>query len=78
MNKFLVGLFFLLSLNFELALVFVGAVEGGKYLNKHHPISVDWMNITIPLSVVLCCFVLYRYLVFIVKNDQKKAPDDQK
>jgi hypothetical protein len=78
MNKFLIGLFYLLSLNFELALVLVSAVQGGKYLNKSFPMSVDWMNITIPLSVLLCCFVLFRYLVFIVKSDRKKASDDQK
>jgi hypothetical protein len=75
MNRYFKGLVYLLALNFELAFLMVGGVYAGRYLNGlkiwHH----DWINITAPISLVLCCLVLYRFLVFIIKNSRKKAPD---
>jgi uncharacterized membrane protein len=76
MNRFLIGLSYLLVLNFELALFMMGGVYGGRYLNSKVPQSFNWVMITTPLSVLLCCFAIYRYLVVIVKSERKKASDD--
>lgn len=76
MNKFLIGLSYLLVLNFELALFLVGGVYAARYLNSHYKFSFDWLMVTTPLSVLLCCYVVYRYLVIIVKNERKKANHD--
>ena len=76
MNKFLIGLSYLLFLNFELALFLVGGVYASKLLNSNYKASFDWIMVTTPLSVVLCCYAVYRYLVNIVKNDRKKAKHD--
>jgi predicted RND superfamily exporter protein len=76
MNRFLIGLSYLLVLNFELALFLMGGVYASKYLNEHLQQSFDWVIVTVPISVLLCCYVVYRYLVFVVKNDRKKAKHD--
>ena len=73
MNKFLTGLSYLLVLNFELVLFMVSGLYGGKYLNQHYPIAINWIVITTPISLLLCGYLVYRYLVGIIKNDQKKA-----
>lgn len=76
MNRFLIGLSYLLFLNFELALFLMGGVYAAKFLNKEFQQSFDWMSVTVPVSVLLCCYAVYRYLVFVVKNDRKKAKHD--
>lgn len=73
MNKFLIHFSYLLVLNFELALFMAAAVYGGVYLNKEHPLGVNWLLITTPLSLVLCGYLVYRYLVRIIKIDHKKT-----
>ncbi len=73
MNKFLMGLSYLLVLNFELVLFMVAGAYAGRYLNEHAPTGVNWFVVTMPISLLLCGFLLYRYLVGIIKNDQKKA-----
>jgi hypothetical protein len=73
MNKFLIQFSYLLVLNFELVFFIVGGIFGGHYLNKHHPIGVNWMAITTPLSLLLCGYLVYRFLVKIVKNELKKT-----
>jgi hypothetical protein len=78
MNRFLLGLAYLIVLNFELALILMGGVYGGRYLNGLGLWRHDWIMITAPFSVVLCCFVVYRYLVLVIKNDRKKAVNDDK
>jgi hypothetical protein len=78
MNRFFKGLVYLLALNFELALVLVGGVYLARYLNDLKFWDRDWIMITAPLSVVLCCVIIYRYLVFIVKISREKASDDEK
>jgi predicted RND superfamily exporter protein len=54
----------------------MGGVYASKYLNEHLQQSFDWVIVTVPISVLLCCYVVYRYLVFVVKNDRKKAKHD--
>jgi len=73
MNKFLIGLSYLLVLNFELVLFMVAGLYGGRYLNQQYPMRLNWIVITTPISLLLCGFLVYRYLVGIIKNDQKKA-----
>lgn len=73
MNKFLIHFSYLLVLNFELALFMAGGIYGGVYLNKEHPLGLNWLVITTPLSLVLCGYLVYRYLVRIIKSDPKKA-----
>ncbi|MEI6397737.1 MAG: hypothetical protein WCO71_03105 [Pseudomonadota bacterium] len=76
MNRFLIGLSYLLFLNFELALFMMGGVYGGRYLNSHHALGFDWVMVTTPVSVLLCCIAIYRYLVVIVKSEREKAKHD--
>jgi hypothetical protein len=78
MNRFFKGLVYILSLNFELALLMVGGVYAARYLNRLGIWKRDWIIVTTPVSVVLCCLVLYRYLVFIVKSSGQKASSDEK
>lgn len=73
MNKFLTGLSYLLFLNFELVFFMMLGVYGGRYLNEHLARSFDWLMITVPFSVVLCCYAIFSYLVRIVKSEQEKA-----
>ena len=70
------GLSYLLVLNFELALFMIGGVYGGRYLNQAYQYGFDWLMITTPISVLLCCYAIYRYLVIIVKSERKKANHD--
>lgn len=72
MNKFLIKFTYLLVLNFELVLFMVGGIYGGIYLNKHYPLSFNWLILTTPLSLLLCIYLLYRYLVGIIKSEEKK------
>ena len=76
MNRFLIGLSYLLFLNFELAFFMMGGVYSGRYLNVHFAKGFDWVMVTTPVSLLLCCLAIYRYLVVIVKSDRKKARDD--
>jgi hypothetical protein len=73
MNKFLIKFTYLLVLNFELVLFMVGGIYGGLYLNKHYPVGINWLVLTTPLSLLLCLYLLYRYLVGIIKSEEKKA-----
>jgi hypothetical protein len=73
MNKFLIKFSYLLVLNFELVLFMVGGIYGGIYLNKHYPVGLNWLVLTTPLSLLLCLYLLYRYLVGIIKSEEKKA-----
>ena len=73
MNKFLIKFTYLLVLNFELVLFMVGGIYGGLYLNKHYPVGINWLGLTTPLSLLLCLYLLYRYLVGIIKSEEKKA-----
>lgn len=76
MNRFLTGFSYLLFLNFELAIFLIGAVQGARFLNREFNRGFDWIVITVPISLLLCGYVVYRYLVFIVKSDQKKTKAD--
>jgi hypothetical protein len=51
----------------------VGGIYGGLYLNKHYPVGINWLVLTTPLSLLLCLYLLYRYLVGIIKIEEKKA-----
>jgi hypothetical protein len=51
----------------------VGGIYGGIYLNKHYPVGYNWLVLTTPLSLLLCLYLLYRYLVGIIKSEEKKA-----
>jgi len=73
MNKFLIKFSYLLVLNFELVLFMVAGTYGGFYLNKHYPIGINWLVLTTPLSLLLCIYLIYRYLVGIIKNEEKKT-----
>lgn len=73
MNKILIKFTYLLVLNFELVLFMVGGIYGGLYLNKHYPVGINWLVLTTPLSLLLCLYLLYRYLVGIIKSEDKKA-----
>jgi|LakMenEpi03Aug12_release.lakeMendotaPanAssembly.Ray.scaffolds.fasta_scaffold22667_3 hypothetical protein len=73
MNKILIKFTYLLVLNFELVLFMVGSIYGGLYLNKHYPVGINWLVLTTPLSLLLCLYLLYRYLVGIIKSEEKKA-----
>lgn len=73
MNKFLIKFTYLLVLNFELVLFMVGGIYGGIYLNKHYPQGFNWLILTTPLSLLFCMYLLYRYLVGIIKSEEKKA-----
>ena len=73
MNKFLIKFTYLLVLNFELVIFMVGGIYGGLYLNKHYPLGINWLVLTTPLSLLLCLYLLYRYLVGIIKSEEKKA-----
>jgi hypothetical protein len=73
MNKYLIKFTYLLVLNFELVLFMVGGIYGGLYLNKHYPVGINWLVLTTPLSLLLCLYLLYRYLVGIIKIDEKNA-----
>ena len=73
MNKILIKFTYLLVLNFELVLFMVGGIYGGLYLNKHYPVGINWLVLTTPLSLLLCLYLLYRYLVGIIKSEEKKA-----
>jgi hypothetical protein len=78
MNRVFKGLVYLLALNFELAFLMVAGVYLARYLNDLRLWRHDWILVTAPLSLVLCLFVLYRYLVFIIKMSRQKAFDDEK
>lgn len=71
MNRFLIGFSYLLVVNFEMALFLISAVQGAKYLNRVKALSFDWLMVTIPISLLLCFYAIYKFLVFIVKSDQK-------
>ena len=73
MNRYLIKFTYLLVLNFELVLFMVGGIYGGLYLNKHYPVGINWLVLTTPLSLLLCLYLLYRYLVGIIKSEDKKA-----
>jgi len=73
MNRYLIKFTYLLVLNFELVLFMVGGIYGGLYLNKHYPVGINWLVLTTPLSLFLCLYLLYRYLVGIIKIEEKKA-----
>lgn len=76
MNKFLIQFSYLLVLNFELVIFMVGGMYGGFYLNKHYPIGVNWLAITTPLSLLLCGYLVFRYLVKIIRNEEKKTEQE--
>lgn len=76
MNKFLIQFSYLLVLNFELVIFMAGGMYGGFYLNKHYPIGLNWLAITTPLSLLLCGYLVFRYLVTIIKNEQKKTEQE--
>jgi hypothetical protein len=76
MNKFLMQFSYLLVLNFELVIFMVGGMYGGFYLNKHYPIGANWLVITTPLSLLLCGYLVFRYLVKIIKDEQKKTEQE--
>ena len=73
MNRYLIKFTYLLVLNFELVLFMVGGIYAGLYLNKHYPAGINWLVLTTPLSLLLCLYLLYRYLVGIIKIEEKKA-----
>jgi hypothetical protein len=73
MNRFFMGFSYLIFLNFELAFFLIGAVHLAKYLNVEYKRTFDWINVTVPFSLLLCCYAVYRFLVFVIKNDRKKA-----
>lgn len=75
MNRFLIKFSYLLVLNFELVIFMVAGTYGGFYLNKSYPIGLNWHVITTPLSLLLCMYLIYRYLVGIIKSEEKKAAD---
>ena len=75
MNRYLIKFTYLLVLNFELVLFMVGGIYGGLYLNKHYPVGINWLVLTTPLSLLLCLYLLYRYLVGIIKIEEKKAEE---
>lgn len=63
---------YLLVLSFELVLYMVGAIYLGRKLNEVWVREFDWVMITLPLSLLLCCYSLYRFFGNLIKNQQKK------
>lgn len=70
------GLSYLLVLYFELAAIIVAGVFGGRYLDDHYPVGFRWVLVTTAISVVLCIYLPYRFLVFVIKTDAKKESGD--
>ena len=63
----------LLILSFEMVVYMVCAVFIAKWLNGFYIINLDWINITIPLSLLLCSWSLYRFFGKIIKISRKKS-----
>jgi hypothetical protein len=76
MKKFLLGFSYLMFLSFELVIFLVGGVYLSKYLNSVYSVGFDWIIATMPLSLVLCGYAVYKFLVLIVKIDSKKTTGD--
>ena len=70
------GLSYLLVLYFELAAIIVAGVFGGRYLDDHDPVGFQWVLVTTAISVLLCIYLPYRFLVFVIKSDAKKESGD--
>lgn len=73
MNNILKGLSYLLVLYFELALVIVTGVFGGEYLDSHYPMPFRWVLVSTAISVVLCIYLPYSFLVKIIKQESQKS-----
>jgi hypothetical protein len=74
MNNILRGLSYLLVLYFELAIVIVVGVFGGRYLDNHYPAPFRWVLVSTAISVVLCIYLPYSFLVKIIKQESQKSP----
>jgi membrane protein implicated in regulation of membrane protease activity len=72
MKEIVRGLSYLLVLYFELALIVAAGVFGARYLNEHYPVGFNWMMLTAAISVALCIYLPYRFLVKLVKESRKK------
>lgn len=64
---------YLIGLCVEMVLYMVTAIWIGRYFNETHPISWSWINVTLPVSLVLCGFTLYRFFAMLIKKEDKKA-----
>ena len=49
---------------------------GGRYLDDHYPVGFQWVLVTTAISVLLCIYLPYRFLVFVIKSDAKKESGD--
>lgn len=73
MKKFFAAFGYLSMLCSEMVIYMVLSIYLGRYLNDNHPISWSWINLTLPLSLLLCLFALYRFFVWLIKKEEKKA-----
>lgn len=73
MNASWAAFAYLLVLSFELVLYMVFAVVIGRKLNASLGLEFDWILVTLPISLVLCGYSLYRFFGKLIKSDIKKA-----
>lgn len=67
------SLMLLLILSFEMVVYMVCAVFIAEWLNAFAVINIDLINITIPLSLLLCGWSLYRFFGRIINFSKKKS-----
>lgn len=73
MNNLWQAFGYLIGLCVEMVLYMVAAVWIGRHFNETNPLSWSWINVTLPISLVLCAFTLYRFFVNLIKKEDKKA-----
>ena len=73
MNSLWSSFGYLLGLCVEMVLYMVAAIWIGRYFNNNYPISWSWINVTLPVSLLLCVFSIYRFFVMLIKKEDKKA-----
>lgn len=73
MNSLWSAFGYLLGLCVEMVLYMVVAIWIGRYFNENHPLSWSWINVTLPVSLLLCLFSIYRFFVMLIKKEDKKA-----
>ena len=72
MKKQWLALVFLLGLAMELVIYMVSAVLLGGFINRKLGLSFNAINITIPISVVLCIVAAVRFFDRLIKSETKK------
>jgi hypothetical protein len=63
----------LLALCFEIAIVFFGAVWLSPKVNVWFNLGFDSINITVPISLLLSLFFMYKFFLTLIKSDRQKS-----